>query len=233
MEVNEIQKLIWFQINQVFILGKHEEELLDEKIILEAVNNTQYCLQGMSNKYYEQQNGDKKINLYNSVMNCIFLYWLSRRLFLKGNSKLADKVYYLNKMLNSVELFYEVKLPHIWSCEHPLGSVMGRAEYGDYFYFYQGCTVGGNIKNDGTITYPQIGKHVKMFSNSKILGSSRIGNNVIISANCYVKDQDIPDHTIVFGQSPNLVFKDNSFVLRGGEYSKAIFEKNTEMVHLQ
>lgn len=70
-------------------------------------------------------------------MYCILLYWLSRELFQNGKLELADKVYYLNKMLNAVELFYEVKLPAIWSCEHPLGSVMGRADYGDYFFFYQ------------------------------------------------------------------------------------------------
>ena len=144
-------------------------------------------------------------------MNCIFLYWLSRELFLNRKSELADKVYYLNKALNSVELFYEVKLPDIWTCEHPLGSVMGKAVYGNYFSFYQGCTVGGNFKKDGTIIYPQIGHHVKMFSNSKILGNSNVGNNVIISANCYIKNQDVPNDTIVFGQSPNLTFKENDF----------------------
>ncbi len=154
---------------------------------------------------------DNGINLYNSVMNCIFLYWLSRELFQEDRRGLADKVYYLNKMLNSAELFYEVELPCIWSCEHPLGSVMGKAHYGDYFFFYQGCTVGGNIRRDGSIVYPVIGDHVKMFSNSKVLGSSRIGNYTIISANCYIKDQDVPDGTIVFGQSPHLIFKENTF----------------------
>jgi len=47
-----------------------------------------------------------------------------------------------------------------------------------------------------------------MYSNSKILGKSRIGNNVWISANTYIKDEDVPSDTIVFGQSPNLIFKD-------------------------
>lgn len=53
-----------------------------------------------------------------------------------------------------------------------------------------------------------------MFSNSKILGGSHIGNHVIISANSYIKDQDVPDDTIVFGQSPNLVFKENFLKIR-------------------
>lgn len=211
MRVNEIQRLICHQLENFFMLSGQETYLLNEKIICESISNTQRCLKEMHNKYYISQDGEDKINLYNSVMNCIFLYWLSRNLFSSGRIELADKVYYLNKSLNSVELFYQVRLPAIWSCEHPLGSVMGRACYGDYFHFYQGCTVGGNFKRDGEIVYPTIGHHVKMFSDSKVLGDSHIGNNVIISANCYIKNQDVPNDTIVFGQSPNLIFKENYF----------------------
>ncbi len=215
MGTSEMKLLIVHQLKTFFMMSKYEENLLEEHIIYSAVCNTQRCLAGMGNKYYNLQKTANEqgggISLYNSVMNCIFLYWLSRELFLNRKSELADKVYYLNKALNSVELFYEVKLPDIWTCEHPLGSVMGKAVYGNYFSFYQGCTVGGNFKKDGTIIYPQIGHHVKMFSNSKILGNSNVGNNVIISANCYIKNQDVPNDTIVFGQSPNLTFKENDF----------------------
>lgn len=217
MKVSEIHKLVTFQLQSIFMVDSQEADLLDEETIRIAVSNTQRCLVGSGNKYYIKQdsiNGESGISLYNSVMYCILLYWLSRELFQNGKLELADKVYYLNKMPNAVELFYEVKLPAIWSCEHPLGSVMGRADYGDYFFFYQGCTVGGNFRRNGKIVYPTIGHHVKMFSNSKILGGSHIGNHVIISANSYIKDQDVPDDTIVFGQSPNLVFKENFLKIR-------------------
>lgn len=39
---------------------------------------------------------------------------------------------YFNKEIypyNSV-IYYEINLPTAWSCEHPLGSVTGRAQYG-------------------------------------------------------------------------------------------------------
>ena len=210
MKVSEIHKLVTFQLQSIFMVDSQEADLLDEETIRIAVSNTQRCLVGSGNKYYIKQdsiNGESGISLYNSVMYCILLYWLSRELFQNGKLELADKVYYLNKMLNAVELFYEVKLPAIWSCEHPLIP-------DDYFFFYQGCTVGGNFRRNGKIVYPTIGHHVKMFSNSKILGGSHIGNHVIISANSYIKDQDVPDDTIVFGQSPNLVFKENFLKIR-------------------
>ena len=83
--------------------------------------------------------------------------------------------------MNSVELFYEVELPKYFYLDHPLGSVMGRAKYGEYFMFSQGCTVG---ENKGV--YLKIGDFVIMYSNSKIIGASTIGNNCIISANTYI-----------------------------------------------
>ena len=58
--------------------------------------------------------------------------------------------------------------------------------------------------------YPEIGKHVVMYSNSKILGESKIGNNVIISANTYIKDEIIPSNCLVFGNSPNLIIKEKN-----------------------
>lgn len=81
---------------------------------------------------------------------------------------------------------------------------MGRAKYSEFFTFSQGCTVG---ENKGI--YPQIGNFVKMMSNSKIIGSSIIGNNCIIAANTYIKDAVIPDNTIVFNDGNKLIFKEN------------------------
>jgi serine O-acetyltransferase len=57
--------------------------------------------------------------------------------------------------------------------------------------------------------YPRIGNDVKMWSNSKMLGDCEIGDNVIISSGTYIKDQNVPSNKLVFGSSPNLVFKDN------------------------
>ena len=66
---------------------------------------------------------------------------------------------------------------------------MGRAKYGNNFFFYQGCTVGGNV-NNGILEYPIIGERVTMYSNSKVIGNSRIGNDLLISANTYIKKRN-------------------------------------------
>lgn len=86
---------------------------------------------------------------------------------------------------------------------------MGRAKYGNGFFFYQCCTVGGPKDEEGNIYYPVIGENVHMYANSSVLGNCKIGNNVNIGAGAIVKNQNIPDNCTVFGQSPNLIIKQN------------------------
>ena len=73
-----------------------------------------------------------RFNPYHSVQYMIFLYYLSHEIYVNTqNTILCDKIYYLNKIMNSVDLFYAIELPQKFGAEHPLGSVMGRAKYGD------------------------------------------------------------------------------------------------------
>lgn len=191
------------QMESLFGISVDEKDTL-MPLIEEAKRQALESLSAFDNKYFKED-----INPFNSVMYCNFLYWLGRQAFKRDDRDLADKIYYLNKTLNNVELYYEIELPRHWNCEHPLGAVLGKAKYGDRFFFYQGCTVGGNHKGPD-INYPVIGSNVWMYSNSKILGSSIIGNNVILSANAYVINERIPDNVMVFGQSPDLKIKKRS-----------------------
>jgi len=153
-----------------------------------------------------QKDGIASFDVTHSVQYSIFLYTYANQLYRDGAEDAAGRIYYLNKIMNSVDWFYAVDLPRIFSAEHPLGSVVGRATMSNYLFLYQGTTIGGNRKN-GILNYPTIGNHVLMYANSKILGNSHIGNNVIVAANAMVIDEDVPDNSLVFGQSPNLIIK--------------------------
>lgn len=177
---------------------KEIDSLLD--IVLEKCENN---FKKSDNKYFQ-----RGYNPLHSVMNMILLYYLSHELY-KSNKcpGLCDKVYYLNKILHSVDLFYAVELPDQFGAEHPLGAVMGRAQYADGFFFYHGCTVGGTRSKEGKAQYPVIEENCHMYANSSILGNCYIGKNVNIGAGALVKNQDIPDNCTVFGQSTNLIIK--------------------------
>lgn len=197
------------QIDTFFSINADEKDLIAENID-EALFKCELCFAQTSNKYFKANGslGGVKFNPFHSVQYMTFLYWLAHILYInKKGGLLCDKLYYLNKTMNGLDMFYAIEMPDSFSAEHPVGTVLGRAKYGNGFFFYQGCTVGGNYDKEGVLHYPVIGENVKMFANSSLIGKCKIGNNVILGAGALVKNEDIPDNTIVFGQSPNLVLK--------------------------
>ena len=168
-----------------------------------ALVKTQKCLsENVQFGSYWNEQGELVFSPNNSGQYLVFLYFLSRTAFENDNGVLADKAFYLNKMMNGCEIHYRVRMPDIFCASHSVGAVMGLAKYGNYFVFQQNSTVGGNHG-----VFPVFGRFVRLFANATVLGASNIGNNVFISAGALVKDEDIPDNTIVFGSSPNLVLK--------------------------
>lgn len=205
--MNNVLTLLCKQLELMFGMGPHASIALSG-CFQKALDNTLYCLASWKDKYHSANKG-REINPFHTGDYMVFLYYLSHELFVQGEESTASRVYYLNKILNCVDLFYAIELPSVWGAEHPLGSVMGRAKYGEKFFFYQGCTVGGNHKTIHIIDYPEIGNDVIMYSNSKIVGAAHIGNHCVIAANAYINGEDIPDNSMVFGQHPNLIIKTN------------------------
>ncbi len=195
------------QLKNHFFISKEEESVI-ESCYDRSLHSCEDNFSHSNNKYFIHDNGDCIFNPYHSIQYMIFLYYLSHDIFKNTYSRLlCDKIYYLNKIFHSVDLFYAIDLPEYFGAEHPVGTVMGRAKYSNGFFFYQGCTVGGTRDKDGTLFYPTIGENCHMFCNSSILGNCHIGNNVNIGAGCIVKNQDIPNNSTVFGESPNLIIK--------------------------
>lgn len=202
MNAIEIRKIVLSQLRNNFALTKDEQEIILTSP-MDYYERTLECLGASKNKYY--RNMGEGLNPFHSNSCCVYLYWMSNFFSVQGYKDIADKIYYLNKLLNCVELYHEVAMPHIWLCEHPLGTVIGRGKLGSKFFFMQRCSIG---QNHGV--YPTLGNNVTMCFNSIVIGNSHIGNNVVISASTYIKDQDVPDNVVVFGSSPNLVFKPNT-----------------------
>lgn len=199
----ELDRLVTRQIDHLFGFRRAGEKALLKKCIRKALKRCEGSFGRVRNKYY-QKNGRTFFNPFHTGQYATFLYFLSRAVHGAGPSarSLADRIYALNKALHAVDLFYEVELPDIFFTDHPLGTVMGRARYGDHFAFAQNCTVGNNRG-----FYPVIGRNVRMLAGSKILGKCRIGDHVTLAADACVKDTDIPSGSVVFGQSPRLTIK--------------------------
>ena len=190
------------QIHSLFLLSPNERPLLDRAVSI-ALERVEYCFERTDDKYYKRD-GEAYFNPFHSGQYCIFLYFLSREVVDHDgpDSLLADRIYYLNKALNGLDLYHAIELPHVFMLDHPVGTVLGRARYGEYFRFAQNCTVGNNRG-----IYPSFGTRVTLMSGAKVVGRCRIGDGVIIAANAFVKDEDVPARSIAFGSSPSLTIK--------------------------
>lgn len=203
-----LQALVRKQLDSFFLIADSEFDREVVPVIPTVLKKVEVCFSANKNKYFSK-NGVPYFNFYHSDQYAIFLYYLSNEIFRQyRNGPLCDRIYYLNKVMHAVDIYYEVELPSIFSLGHPVGTVLGRAKYSDFLSVSQNCTVGNNKG-----IYPEFGRYVTMFSGSKVLGKCRIGENVLIAANAYVKDSDIEDNSLVFGSSPNLIIKriDRSF----------------------
>ena len=159
------------------------------------------CFDAINNKYFHKGT----IDPLHTGQYALFLCFLAREAFECGDAVTASKVYYLNKVLHGFDLFYEVEIPDVFFMEHPVGTVLGRASYSNRLFVGQNVTVGGNKGK-----YPVIGENVALHTGSIVVGDTRIGNNVEVSAGACIKDETIPDDCLVFGMSPNLVIKKRS-----------------------
>lgn len=213
----DIKALLQKQISSLFILENDDVERTEEAWE-SALARAEKCFAHVQNKYYHNEADVVSFDPYHSCQWTVFLYLLANEIFHQGGGVICEKLYGLQKALSGADIYYQVELPEVFFFDHPVGSVIGRAEYSNYFDFGQGCTVGNNKG-----VYPTFGESVFMMSDSKVLGNCRIGDYVIIGANTYVKDQDVPSGSLVFGQSPNLIIKENrlDYVM---EHAKTVFK---------
>jgi serine O-acetyltransferase len=155
------------------------------------------------NKYFRNDKGPL-LRVAHNAQYTIFLYQLARCTFENGNRSIADRIYSLLRIVSSIDLYYEVKLPELWACDHPLGSVIGRGQFTPdaTLFFTQNCNIGNNRG-----IYPQIEGNLHMYANASLLGDTRIRGNVVLSNGAYALDAGELRDCLVFGRSPDLVIK--------------------------
>jgi len=165
-----------------------------KKIFNDALQRTEFCFSKIKNKYFF--NGKTSVfNHLNSDQYCMFLYFLSNT-FYKANVdlNLCTKIFLLNKCFHGIDVFYDVELPDIFLFVHPIGTVLGRGKYSNYFLVHQGCCIGNNKD-----IYPCIGEYVSLYTNSSVFGSSNIGRNCKLSAYSYLIDMDLNENSLYIG----------------------------------
>ncbi|WP_331347141.1 hypothetical protein [Cellvibrio sp. UBA7661] len=139
-----------------------------------------------------------------SSQYAIFLYYLGNTLWRnERNIQLCSKLFYLNKALNGIDLFYEIEMPDIFFIGHSAGIVLAKAHYSNYLVLYQNSTIG---KNHGVA--PQLGEGVIVYPNSAIIGRCHIADGSVIAQGVSVINQNTPGNCLCFqGLEGELLFK--------------------------
>ena len=181
-------------------------------MVARALERLEFCFERSRGKYTRAA-GQAVVAFdhLNTDHYATYLYFLSNTLWRAGDSRTAAAVYGLNKALHGVDIFYEVELPDIFHLQHPVGTVLGRARYANYFVCYQRVSVGSSLEGD----YPEFGEGVVMFGGSGVIGRARIGANNWLSVNTLVMNESTPADAAVFGSSPSLTMKSARRDVRG------------------
>lgn len=164
----------------------------------------------INNRYYSRDG--EGLLLLNYIDHYVILcHRFANKLWKTGMSAYAEAVYYSLRNRGNIDLYYTTEIGPYFIPAHSLGTCMdSHATYGKLFRIYNGCHLGPYSivgKEPSEWKHPVIGDYVTMLSGSRVYGNSKIGNNVIISVNTVVINEEIPDNCIVSGISPNLVFQ--------------------------
>ncbi|WPC41054.1 hypothetical protein [Clostridium sp. JS66] len=190
---NEMINYVFLQLNHFFPDGKEINKLDYKKDFTLSLYRLENCFKHINNKNY-CIDGKTYFNYLHSDQYAMFIWFLSNTIWNeKKDSMLSNKLFYLNKIFHGFSCMYDTKLPDIFILFHAVGTVLGKAEYSNYFVATHGCTVGAHNN-----VYPKIGENVAMLTNSSIIGDCVIGNNVSIGAHTKIYNQNIKNNIVAF-----------------------------------
>ena len=152
------------------------------------------CFARIANKYF-CDGGEAVFSHLHGDQYAMFLYLAANSLWRAGRPPgLCAKLFLLNKALHGLDAFYEVELPAVFLFVHPLGTVLGRGSYGDYFCVYQRCGIGSNHD-----VYPTLGQGVTLRPGASVLGRCQVGDDCTIAAESLLLDRDLPAGSLYIG----------------------------------
>lgn len=193
LDENEVIQYVFSQMNHFFPDGKLINPLDYKNDFTLALYRLENCFKHINNESYCIE-GKAYFNYLHSDQYAMFIWFLSNTIWNeKKDNILANKLFYLNKVLHGFSCMYDTRLPDIFVLFHAVGTVLGKAEYSNYFAVTHGCTVGAH---NGI--YPKIGENVAMLTNSSIIGECIIGNNVSIGAHTKIYNKSIDNNMVTF-----------------------------------
>lgn len=178
-----------------------DDAALDDapRFVAAALERTRHCFVRIGVKGYRDAQG-AVFNHRHTDQYAVFLYYLANSAHrLAPGHPIAEKAYALNKALHGIDAFYEVALPDVMLLVHPVGTVLGRGTYADYFCSYHNCTVGANGRDE----YPVFDAGVVLYSGARVVGRTHVSANTFISTCAVARDAGrLAGNSVYFGVTP-------------------------------
>lgn len=125
-----------------------------------------------------------------------FLYFLGNTLWKEyGEKILCDKLMNLNRILHNFFLSYKCPMPDIFILAHPVGSIIGNANYSDGLYISQNVTINTHINSEGKLDL-DIGRGCFLGAGAKIIGNRPIGDRVSIGVDTLIYNKEIKNDSV-------------------------------------
>ena len=161
---------------------------------LERLEN---CIKTITLPGYHNEKGEATFSHMHADQYAQLLYFFGNSLWkLNGNIAVCNKLLGLNRVLHSLFLSYKCNMPEHFVLGHPLGTILGNADYHDFLVVFQGVTVNTNQDMDGNPA-PHLGKGLFLAAHSKIIGNQTIGNRVSFGVDTMIYGEDVPDDSVV------------------------------------
>ena len=167
-----------------------------------ALERTEYCFEKIALRGYSYEISEGKwqstFSHLHSDQYSQFLYYLSNSLWeTSQNVKLCSKIINLNKILNGMFYSYKAGLPDIFVFGHPVGTIIGNANYSNYLVIFQNVTINTGTES-GNGKDLKLGKGLFLGAGAKIISNEPIGDRVSIGVDAVVHQQKIEDDNVVF-----------------------------------
>ena len=223
----QILKLVDESIKALFIVSKPSEKensissclcslgCEDSKAFLEGLETIKKDLQKDLDFFMESDpavDSEEEVVFAYPGFKAIVYYRIAHLLYQMGNKLCARIISEEAHSKTGIDIHPAAKIGVPFFIDHGTGIVIGETTViGKRVVLYQGVTLGAiSVTNardkHGVKRHPTIGNDVTIYANATVLGDIKIGDDVIVGSNTYIRE-DIPSHTTVKNPKPELIMR--------------------------
>jgi serine O-acetyltransferase len=195
-------------IEREFPDARHAPNDVD-RVLNKALERVEHSFSHIVLAGYRSANGAARFSHLHGDQSAALYYFAANSAWRDfGDDQLASRFFLLNKRHNALVCMYDTLLPDIFVLIHTVGTVLGKATYGNFLAVYQNVTVGTDNERQ-----PVIGQHAVLFGGSMVLGGCNLGDNVTVSAGTVLLNFDCPADSVVAasGGSPLVKARKRNF----------------------